>query len=140
MDHIWDGFYTGQRRMTRFFATIQNGIPYTIEYTGTPPKNMRYKLLGATGDGIILRIKYAEAGSYELWTSGAKVEYNAWDQSIGAHGMVQKTTCGNNRYVGVDNFMEFYITPNCEIEIKPRNAVMARIRMEWTMEAIFSFS
>lgn len=25
MDHVWDGFYTGQVRLTRFPATIQTG-------------------------------------------------------------------------------------------------------------------
>jgi hypothetical protein len=42
MDHMWDGFYTGQKRLSRFNAQILTNKAYTMTYTGTPPKNMRY--------------------------------------------------------------------------------------------------
>ena len=41
MDHIWDGFYTGQKRMSRFPAIVKASSiseEYTIRYTGTPPQ------------------------------------------------------------------------------------------------------
>lgn len=40
MDHVWDGFYTGQTRLTRFPAIVYvpYGAVYDIVYTGTPPK------------------------------------------------------------------------------------------------------
>jgi len=40
MDHMWDGFYTGQIHLSRFPALIQGtkGSTYDIVYTGTPPK------------------------------------------------------------------------------------------------------
>ena len=39
MDHVWDGFYTGQLRLSRFPAAVQadNGV-YDLVYTGTPAK------------------------------------------------------------------------------------------------------
>lgn len=39
MDHVWDGFYTGQKRMSRFPVLIETGFNYDIYYTGTPPEN-----------------------------------------------------------------------------------------------------
>lgn len=41
MDHMWDGFYTGQKRLTRFPALIEGtaGSIYNLTYTGTPPKS-----------------------------------------------------------------------------------------------------
>ena len=45
MDHIWDGFYTGQIRLSRWPAIIQVGSPrspaktYMVKYSGTPPLN-----------------------------------------------------------------------------------------------------
>lgn len=36
MDHVWDGFYTGQKRMTRFPVIIKADEKYVISYTGTP--------------------------------------------------------------------------------------------------------
>jgi len=41
MDHIWDGFYTGQQRVSRYPALVDaaRGTIYDIEYTGSTPKN-----------------------------------------------------------------------------------------------------
>lgn len=36
MDHMWDGFYTGQVRLSRFPAQILTDKSYTMTYTGTP--------------------------------------------------------------------------------------------------------
>lgn len=49
MDHIWDGFYSGQQRFVRTSGLIATGQDYEITYTGTPPFHMRYKLRGARG-------------------------------------------------------------------------------------------
>jgi hypothetical protein len=43
MDHVWDGFYTGQKRLARFPGIIEttNSLDrfytYNITYSGTPP-------------------------------------------------------------------------------------------------------
>jgi hypothetical protein len=67
MDHIWDGFYTGQTRLSRFPFQVENDKDYTIKFTGTPPGNMRFMLAeGISGTGIFLRVVYAEAGAYEV--------------------------------------------------------------------------
>lgn len=34
--------------------------------------------------------------------------------------------------------MEFFLTPGCEIEIRPKNAVMANVRMEWTLDEFYA--
>jgi len=44
MDHVWDGFYTGQTRLSRFPALIETGRDYNLTLTGTPPGKMRYTL------------------------------------------------------------------------------------------------
>jgi len=40
MDHVWDGFYTGQKRESRFPSLVDaaKGGVYDITYTGTPAK------------------------------------------------------------------------------------------------------
>jgi len=63
MDHVWDGFYSGQLRLSRFPAQIQMGRDYTVRMSGTPPGKMRYTLKGE-GSGIKLKIPYPNAGSY----------------------------------------------------------------------------
>ncbi len=39
MDHVWDGFYTGQIRLSRFIGLIRYNPTemYNIIFTGTPP-------------------------------------------------------------------------------------------------------
>ena len=46
MDHVWDGFYAGQIRQTRFPAVVdaELGSVYDIAYTGTPPKKQVFEL------------------------------------------------------------------------------------------------
>jgi hypothetical protein len=34
--------------------------------------------------------------------------------------------------------LEFYLTKDCDLEVKPRNAIQTLVRMEWTMEAFFA--
>jgi hypothetical protein len=45
--------------------------------------------------------------------------------------------CGENRYIAVNNILEFFITGECELQIQPRDAIMTNVRMEWTMEEFF---
>lgn len=46
MDHVWDGFYTGQKRLLRFPVILQanTGNFHVIEYTGTPPLSQLFEL------------------------------------------------------------------------------------------------
>jgi hypothetical protein len=37
----------------------------------------------------------------------------------------------------VKNILEFYITADCEIVIRPRNAIQTMVRMEFTMQEFF---
>lgn len=43
MDHVWDGFYSGQKRLSRFPGLIDGdqGV-YNLTFTGSPAKKMRF--------------------------------------------------------------------------------------------------
>jgi len=84
MDHVWDGFYTGQTRLSRFPMQIENDKDYTIKFTGTPPGNMRFILKdGIEGKGVFFRIIYAEAGAYEIKVAGVVQESTDWNSELG---------------------------------------------------------
>lgn len=86
MDHVWDGFYTGQVRLSRFPAMVEIGQDYQIEYTGTPPNKMNYKLESkdtAATEGSVFTIYYPNAGSYSVYVDNAKIPYTEWDQTLG---------------------------------------------------------
>lgn len=83
MDHVWDGFYTGQKRFSRFNALVQTDWDYTVTTTGTQPGKMRY-ILNAENGGMILSVPYFNAGSYAIQVDGKKVEPTEWDEELGA--------------------------------------------------------
>ena len=99
---------------------------------------MRFVLRADTG-AIKFRIYYPNAGSYSVTANGEEIDYTPWDKNLGRHGKLSKLEgCGENRFVGVENFLEFYITPGCEIEIKPKDAIMTKVRMEWSLAEFYS--
>jgi len=99
---------------------------------------MRYKLHG--GEGIVkLRIYYWNAQSYSVYVDNKLIDSTPWDKSTGtASELTGYRGCGENRYVGVQNFLEFIITPGCEVKIKPREAFMCNVRLEWTLDEFYS--
>lgn len=58
---------------------------------------------------------------------------------MGSHGELTKTKgCGENRYVGVQNFLEFYLTAQCELTIMPRDSIMVSVRLDWTLDEFYA--
>lgn len=113
---------------------------HTIEMTGTQPGKMRYTVLGGIKtSGIKVKVPYWNAGSYEITVDGKIIPYTPWDTKIGRNAeLTQKKGCGENRFVGVQNFLEFYITPGCTVYVAPRNAIMGGVRLEWTMDEFYA--
>jgi hypothetical protein len=138
MDHIWDAFYTGQQRMARFPAAIWTDEDYTIEFSGTNPAKMRFMLDARVGASKI-RIPYPVAGSIQVYANGKKKSMTPWDDTLGRNGALTKNKgCGENRFVGIENFLEFYITPGCLIELEPKDSIMTKVRMDWTLAEFYS--
>jgi hypothetical protein len=150
MDHCWDGFYTCQLRLSRFPVQIAMDKDYVMEFTGTPPGAMRFKLDESEGAGTMIRIKFPESAAYQVihystTTDGdgnevtTQTAENAWDTDVGgpAH-ITKKNGCGEWRYKGVDNDLDFYLTPGCDIEIRKRDAVLCNVRMEWTLDDFYA--
>jgi hypothetical protein len=140
MDHCWDGVYTCQKRRTRFHAQLQTDKAYVVEYTGTPPGNQKFYLTsGMTGTGVELKVQYPESGAYEVYINNVEVTINSWDASLGAPGLLTKTKgCGEYRYVGVKNYLDVFMTPGCELEIRKRDGVLTNVRMEWTVADFYA--
>mmetsp|Transcript_29266 Transcript_29266/g.28407 ORF Transcript_29266/g.28407 Transcript_29266/m.28407 type:complete len:144 (-) Transcript_29266:222-653(-) len=73
MDHVWDGFYTGQLRLNRFISIFENKQSYELLYTGTVPSKQRFYQYETNG-GSIIRINYLKNGAFRV-TDGDGVEY-----------------------------------------------------------------
>ena len=79
MDHVWDGFYTGQTRLSRFPIIVYapRGATYDIVYTGTPPKKQKYTLFSQDKQlEMIVRIAYPGAESRQILKDGKRVDMN----------------------------------------------------------------
>jgi len=67
------------------------------------------------------------------------MSYTPWDEELGRNGPLTKVKgCGENRFVGIENFLEFYITSGCDIVVEPRDAIMTKVRMEWSLAEFYS--
>lgn len=68
-----------------------------------------------------------------------EIPYTAWDSAIGRPAQLTKLVgCGENRFVGVENFLEFYITTDCEIKIVPRDSISVAVRLDWTLAEFYA--
>lgn len=126
MDHVWDGFYSGQTRLSRFPILVyapQDAI-YDMIYTGTPSKKMKYTLRSQNKQlGLTVRIAYPGAQSRQILKDGVRVNMNEWDEVERVYGSVKQEFCGENRFIGIKNILEFYITEGCTLQIAPRDAI-----------------
>ena len=79
MDHVWDGFYTGQVRESRFPALVYapKGSVYNLTYTGSPAKKQRFELKSQdSAAGMTVRIAYPSAESRKIIKDGVVVDMN----------------------------------------------------------------
>jgi hypothetical protein len=126
MDHQWDGFYTSMLRTSRFATILQGGIGmwYELVYKGTPPVKQKFQLR-SDDVPVSIRIKYPKAGVYIIKdANGKEIVANGWDNKIQQPGLIKGFSgCGENRYVGVVNILEFHLTKNCIIFIEPIDSI-----------------
>ena len=144
MDHCWDGFYTCQKRESRFPTLVWQERDYNIEFTGTPPSKQEFRLYGKPGSpGFTVTIKYNAAGAYILYDENKnKILPTDWDPVARTWAAVTGRYCGEFRYEGVLNRLQFYIEnfndSGCVLYVYPRDAVMLGIRLEFTLDEFFA--
>ena len=88
--------------------------------------------------GLTVRIAFPSAEAKQIKIAGEYIAMNQWDEKIQNYGPIRQRYCGENRYIGVKNILEFYLNTGCEVYISPRNAIQTLVRMEWSMEEFFA--
>jgi len=139
MDHVWDGTYTGQKREQRFPTIVDHSRNYTIEYTGTPPLKQKFTLFSHAGSqGMLVTIRYPDAGAYKVYNEYKELSIPTdWDYNLETWAVPTGKYCGENRFEGVINKLQFWIKPGCTLYVVPRDAIMLAIRLEWTVKSFF---
>ena len=140
MDHCWDGAYTCQKRESRFPTMVYQKVNQKIDFTGTPPQKMQFVLHAKSASpGFQVTIKYPNAGAYQLYDAKRQpIQPTDWDHAAGTWAAPAGTRCGQWRYEGVINRLQFWIQPGCTLYVHPRDAVMLGIRMEFTLDEFFA--
>lgn len=68
-----------------------------------------------------------------------KIPYTPWNKEEGRYSeLTGMKGCGENRFVGVQNYLEFILTPYCTVTVKPENAILSNVRMQWTMDEFYA--
>ena len=83
---------------------------------------------------------YPNAGAYSVKVNNAIIELNQIDSATKKPTLIDPltATCGVNRFVGIENYLEFFITPGCLVLIIPRDAIITSVRMQWTAAEFFA--
>jgi len=115
---------------------------YEIIYTSTPPWKQRFSL-NSWDQAVSIRIKYPKAGVLVVKDgTGKTIAGNGWDSTIMQPSLLKGGRCGGfcgeNRYVGVINILDFYLTPGCSIFIEPIDSIQVSVRMNWTFSGFFA--
>jgi len=136
-----DTGYASQLRFSRFpaLAAGDNGV-YDVVYSGSPPKKQKFTFMaGDPTAGMTIRIAYPSAEARGLVMDGEPVPTNPWDDhpDVMAYGPITQSHCGENRYIGVKNVLEFYLESGCTLQIVPKDSIQTMVRMEWTKDEFF---
>ena len=141
MEHCWDGFYACQKRLPRVHGLVRGGkgVVYNVTYTGTPPQKQVFLLDSNYPEaGMTVRIFYPGAESKQVIANGKNIPMTPWIEAEKNYAPVTQAYCGENRFIGIKNILEFYITPGCRVRIVPRDAIQCNVRMEWTFAEFFA--
>jgi hypothetical protein len=92
---------------------------------------------------VIVRIRYTKPGAYIITDSkGNLIKANEWDNSLKQPGLIKGDRfggfCGENRYTGVVNILEFYIKKGCNLTVSPIDSIYSSIRLNWTLDGFYS--
>ena len=143
MDHCWDGHYTCQKRLSRFPGLVETRKKYEIYYTGTPPKNTRYTLVGGVQgqDYVHAIIDFSESRLYKVFdvSSGTKVEKDAneFSRVDKKQKELEYTSCGEYRYESVNYVYEFHIPIGCTVRFEAQDSIQGNIRLQMTYDEFF---
>lgn len=87
----------------------------------------------------MISIKYPDSGAYKIYNEDKTLAIPTdWNYDLEQWGKPTGKYCGENRYLGVFNILQFWLEPGCTLYVYPRDAIMLAIRLEWTVKSFFS--
>lgn len=79
---------------------------------------------------VVIRIDYPKPGAYAVTDfNGNVIDANKWNDGLKTLDPIKRSRCGENRYIGVDNVLEFYLTAGCSLMVKPLDSIRTAVRL-----------
>lgn len=140
MDHVWDGFYTGLKRLSQFHSIVQTGKDYLVSYRGTIPNRMRFQLQFAEdGSYVIPRQRYTTPQTVRIINvnTGLAIKPTVYKKDVLLKGT---EGCGTNIYYGSNQTIEFVVNSedDCDVYVELTNAVKGTVRYDMDIEEFFA--
>jgi hypothetical protein len=140
MDHVWDGFYTGLKRLSQFHSLVQtNKDDYDITYRGTLPNKMRLQLQHADAtDYIVAKQRYTTPRTIKVTNknTGNLIRPTVYRTGVTLNS---SDSCGSNIYNGAGQTIQFLLTgdTNCELYLEVTNSVKGSVRYSMDIDEFF---
>jgi len=88
--------------------------------------------------GMLIQILYPNAQAYQIFDEdGNAIMHTDWSNEELTWIKPTGPQCGEFRFEGVINRLQFWINPGCVLTIRPRDAVMLAIRLEFPLSTFF---
>ena len=76
-------------------------------------------------------ITYPDAGAFKIYDELQNpIEPTGWDYTTENWAVPTGAYCGEHRYLGMTNTLEFWMKPGCKILVYPRDVIVMAIRLE----------
>ena len=142
MDHLWDGFYTSLKRLSRYPAAVQTGKDYIVKFTSTIPNSVKWQLQGAlTDEGITVQYGYQTPQSVKIVNKDGTNIPQKYKKSANDPATVGSSdTCGTNTYDLETRKITLKLSgdESCQLVVSLVNSIQASIRYAVTIEEFFN--
>ncbi len=145
MDHIWDGFYTGSLRLSRFVSLIRHNPStfYNISFTGSPPLKQLFEIYSAKPNEFFrLRIDYPNPDMVRIKKKVNGGSHHKLPNAIlnGEASPLLGDECGENRWDPVQSYLEFTMQGGgeCVLELETMDSIQLSFRLQSTVSDFYS--
>ena len=86
----------------------------------------------------MIRVLYDNVGKKTVKANGQVIQPQLFDDETRQPKELDRLVCGENRLMTLTNYLEFFITPGCEILVEPNDSIEGAVRMDWTLTEFYS--
>ena len=136
-DHMWDGFYTGHLRLSRFPGIIYTGRYYNITNKGTLPNNLMFRLQGTQGktEPIIVTLKYMDPAAVSVYVDNQLYPGFTWSNGIAECSFSDNH--GANRWFHEENTIQFVLRNEKPVQVRKKSSVKINLELDISIEDFF---